>query len=65
MLRSASWATPLLALKASTIGTQYRDEKADALKRLAQQIMDIVVPPPRMCGSCGRSQGNACGVAIL
>jgi integrase len=25
---------------------QYRDEKADALKRLAQQIMDIVVPPP-------------------
>src|SRR4029077_14278553 len=25
---------------------QYRDEKADALKRLAQQIMDVVVPPP-------------------
>ena len=25
---------------------QYRHEKADALKRLAQQIMDIVVPPP-------------------
>ena len=25
---------------------QYKDEKADALKRLAQQIMDIVVPPP-------------------
>jgi integrase len=24
----------------------YRDEKADALKRLAQQINDIVVPPP-------------------
>jgi integrase len=24
----------------------YRDEKADALKRLAQQITDIVVPPP-------------------
>jgi len=25
---------------------QYRDEKADALKRLAQAIMDIVIPPP-------------------
>jgi integrase len=24
----------------------YRDEKADALKRLAQQITDIVIPPP-------------------
>jgi integrase len=24
----------------------YLDEKADALKRLAQQIMDIVIPPP-------------------
>ena len=25
---------------------EYRDEKADALKQLAQQIMDIVIPPP-------------------
>jgi len=24
----------------------YREDKADALKRLAQQIMDIVTPPP-------------------
>ena len=24
----------------------YREEKADALKRLAQQIMDIVIPRP-------------------
>jgi integrase len=24
----------------------YMDEKADALKRLAQQIMDVVIPPP-------------------
>ena len=24
----------------------YMDEKADALKQLAQQIMDVVVPPP-------------------
>lgn len=25
---------------------QYKDEKADALKQLAQQITDIVIPPP-------------------
>ena len=36
---------------------QYKDEKADALKRLAQQITDIVIPPPVECA-------EAAGVVI-
>jgi integrase len=42
---------------------QYRDEKADALKRLAQQIMDIVIPPPANVRKLGHSSspGNRTG----
>ena len=39
---SAFWATRLPASRASTTGTTTRDEMADALKRLARLIEQIV-----------------------